>query len=36
MNTMYNVSIPFLQMRSCRVRDSKFGYALVVETSVQV
>ncbi|KAH7700687.1 Bardet-Biedl syndrome 5-like protein [Aphelenchoides avenae] len=35
MNTMYNVSIPFLQMRSCRVRDSKFGYALVVETSVQ-
>lgn len=35
MNTGHNVSIPFLQLRSCRVRDSRFGYALVIETSVQ-
>jgi len=28
----FNVSIPFLQMKSIRVRDSKFGLALVVET----
>jgi len=28
----FNVSIPYLQMRSVRVRDSKFGPALVVET----
>uniref|UniRef100_A0AC34FCK3 Bardet-Biedl syndrome 5 protein n=1 Tax=Panagrolaimus sp. ES5 TaxID=591445 RepID=A0AC34FCK3_9BILA len=31
----HNVSIPYLQLRSCRVRDSRFGYALVIETSVQ-
>ncbi|KAI6227765.1 Bardet-Biedl syndrome 5-like protein [Aphelenchoides fujianensis] len=35
MNPLYNVSIPYLQLRSCRVRDSKFGAALVIETSVQ-
>ena len=29
----FNVSIPFLQMKVVRVRDSKFGPALVVETS---
>ncbi|KAI6187030.1 Bardet-Biedl syndrome 5-like protein [Aphelenchoides besseyi] len=35
MNPLYNVSIPYLQLRSCRIRDSKFGAALVMETSVQ-
>lgn len=35
MNPGHNVSIPYLQLRSCRVRDSRFGYALVIETSVQ-
>ncbi|CAD5217795.1 unnamed protein product [Bursaphelenchus okinawaensis] len=35
MNPLYNCSVPFLQMRSCRIRDSKFGTALVFETSVQ-
>jgi len=29
----FNVSIPYLQINSVRVRDSKFGSALVVETS---
>jgi len=29
----FNVSIPYMQMKSIRVRDSKFGRALVVETS---
>mgnify|MGYP002476722684 FL=1 len=29
----FNVSVPFLQIRSIRVRDSKFGKALVIETS---
>ena len=28
----FNVSIPYLQMKAVRVRDSKFGPALVVET----
>lgn len=36
LNLQYNVSVPFLQLRSCRVRDSKFGYALVLDTSIQV
>jgi Bardet-Biedl syndrome 5 protein len=36
MNPLYNVSIPYLQLKNARVRDSKFGHALVVETSVQV
>eukprot|EP01112_Ceratiomyxa_fruticulosa_P009752 TRINITY_DN2556_c0_g2_i1.p1 TRINITY_DN2556_c0_g2~~TRINITY_DN2556_c0_g2_i1.p1 ORF type:complete len:344 (+),score=41.49 TRINITY_DN2556_c0_g2_i1:263-1294(+) len=31
----FNVSIPFLQMKSIRVRDSKFGLALVIETMPQ-
>ncbi|MFH4976731.1 hypothetical protein AB6A40_003440 [Gnathostoma spinigerum] len=34
MNPMYNVSIPYLQLQCCRIRDSKFGLALVIETSV--
>ena len=29
----FNVSIPYLQMKVVRVRESKFGLALVVETS---
>uniref|UniRef100_A0A915AK44 PH domain-containing protein n=2 Tax=Parascaris univalens TaxID=6257 RepID=A0A915AK44_PARUN len=33
MNSMYNVSIPYLQLHCCRIRDSKFGLALVIETS---
>ena len=28
-------SIPYLQMKSIRIRDSKFGLALVLETSQQ-
>ncbi|CAM9213506.1 unnamed protein product [Choristocarpus tenellus] len=31
----FNVSIPYIQMRSIRVRDSKFGQALVVETTAK-
>uniref|UniRef100_A0A0K0DSM7 Bardet-Biedl syndrome 5 protein homolog n=1 Tax=Strongyloides stercoralis TaxID=6248 RepID=A0A0K0DSM7_STRER len=34
-NVCYNVSIPYLQLRSARIRDSKFGLALVIETSIQ-
>ncbi|KAK0420806.1 hypothetical protein QR680_014901 [Steinernema hermaphroditum] len=34
MNNHYNVSIPYLQLASCRIRDSRFGYALVIETSL--
>lgn len=29
----FNVSIPYLQIKAIKVRDSKFGHALVVETS---
>ena len=29
----FNVSIPYMQMKVVRVRDSKFGQALVIETS---
>lgn len=29
----FNVSMPYLQMKSIRIRDSKFGRALVIETS---
>ncbi|XP_046847107.1 Bardet-Biedl syndrome 5 protein-like isoform X1 [Xenia sp. Carnegie-2017] len=35
MNDSFNVSIPYLQMKSIRVRESKFGLALVLETSQQ-
>ncbi|PVD30948.1 hypothetical protein C0Q70_10224 [Pomacea canaliculata] len=31
-NESFNVSIPYLQMKSVKIRDSKFGVALVVET----
>ncbi|PAV74818.1 hypothetical protein WR25_11832 isoform B [Diploscapter pachys] len=33
LNTLYNVSIPYLTLFSCRVRESKFGMALVLETT---
>ncbi|KAI0210261.1 Bardet-Biedl syndrome-like protein 5 [Lamellibrachia satsuma] len=33
MNETFNVSIPYLQMKSVRARDSKFGLAMVVESS---
>lgn len=36
MNHLYNVTIPYLQLASCRIRDSKFGLALVLETSQEV
>jgi Bardet-Biedl syndrome 5 protein len=29
----FNVSIPWVQMRCVRIRDSKYGMALVIETS---
>ncbi len=29
----FNVSIPYVQIRTIKVRDSKFGNALVIETS---
>uniref|UniRef100_A0A0R3RK88 Bardet-Biedl syndrome 5 protein homolog n=1 Tax=Elaeophora elaphi TaxID=1147741 RepID=A0A0R3RK88_9BILA len=32
-NVMYNVSIPYLQVLDCRVRNSRFGLVLVIETS---
>ncbi|RUS90497.1 hypothetical protein EGW08_001765 [Elysia chlorotica] len=32
-NESFNVSIPYMQMKVVKVRDSKFGIALVVETS---
>jgi len=32
-NESFNVSIPYLQMKAVKVRDSKFGVALVVETT---
>jgi len=35
MNDSFNVSIPYLQMKSIRIRDSKFGLALVLETTQQ-
>uniref|UniRef100_A0A3P8YYG5 Bardet-Biedl syndrome 5 protein homolog n=1 Tax=Esox lucius TaxID=8010 RepID=A0A3P8YYG5_ESOLU len=35
MNESFNVSIPYLQIRSIRIRDSKFGLALVIESSQQ-
>ncbi|KAL4222449.1 Bardet-Biedl syndrome 5 protein [Mactra antiquata] len=34
-NESFNVSIPYLQMKTIKIRDSKFGLALVVESSTQ-
>lgn len=35
MNPSFNVSIPYLQISAIRIRDSKFGYAMVIDTSWQ-
>ncbi|VDL67403.1 unnamed protein product [Nippostrongylus brasiliensis] len=35
-NSLYNVSVPYLQLFCCRIRESKFGLALVIETTTQV
>lgn len=35
-NITYNVSIPYLQVKDCRIRHSRFGVALVIETSMVV
>jgi len=33
MNENFNVSVPYLQIKAVKVRESKFGVALVIETS---
>ncbi|CAD6190416.1 unnamed protein product [Caenorhabditis auriculariae] len=33
LNPLYNVSVPYLTLYSCRIRESKFGLALVLETT---
>lgn len=33
MNELFNISIPYIQIASVRLRDSKFGTALVIESS---
>lgn len=33
LNENFNVSIPYLQIKAIKIRDSKFGVALVIETS---
>uniref|UniRef100_A0A1I8I775 Bardet-Biedl syndrome 5 protein homolog n=1 Tax=Macrostomum lignano TaxID=282301 RepID=A0A1I8I775_9PLAT len=35
MNEAFNISVPYMQMKSVRIRDSKFGLALVIETMAQ-
>nr|CAB3225175.1 COS41.4 [Phallusia mammillata] len=35
MNESFNVSIPYLQIQSVKVRDSKFGFAMVIESTWQ-
>lgn len=35
MNQLFNISIPHIQIASVRLRESKFGMALVIETSEQ-
>ncbi len=32
----FNVSVPYMQMKSIKIRDSKFGKALVIETMVRI
>ncbi|KRX13314.1 Bardet-Biedl syndrome 5 protein [Trichinella nelsoni] len=34
-NESMNISIPYMHIKSCRIKNSKFGLALVIETSVQ-
>lgn len=36
MNENFNVSVPYLQIKAVKIRDSKFGVALVIETSQAV
>jgi Bardet-Biedl syndrome 5 protein len=36
MNENFNVSVPYLQIKAIKIRDSKFGVALVIETSQAV
>lgn len=33
MNELFNISLPFIQIRNVKVRESKFGLALVIESS---
>ena len=33
MNDLFNISIPYIQIASVRLRESKFGMALVIESS---
>lgn len=33
MNDLFNISIPYIQIASVRLKDSKFGTALVIESS---
>lgn len=33
LNENFNVSVPYLQIKAVKIRDSKFGVALVIETS---
>lgn len=33
MNELFNISIPYIQIASVRLKDSKFGTALVIESS---
>lgn len=35
MNEAFNVSIPYVQILNVKIRDSKFGYAMVIETTIQ-
>nr|XP_002124803.1 Bardet-Biedl syndrome 5 protein [Ciona intestinalis] len=35
MNESFNVSVPYLQIQTVKVRDSKFGYAMVIESTWQ-
>lgn len=36
LNENFNVSVPYYQTKSIKIRDSKFGVALVVETTPYV
>ncbi|XP_033103226.1 Bardet-Biedl syndrome 5 protein homolog [Anneissia japonica] len=35
LNENFNISVPYLQIRSVKIRESKFGMALVLESSIQ-
>lgn len=35
MNELFNISLPYLQMTALKIRDSKFGVVLVIETSLE-